>query len=1060
MKHLSPVLLSLILMSGSAYAKTHDWEDANVTNRNRLPMTATFSTPQTLTKSLNGTWDFRLLDRPDAAAADEKFYTVGFDTDSWGSIQVPGLWELEGYLDPLYVNMGYPWRGLWKNNPPFVPYDRNSVGQYVTTVDIPRDFFADNRRLTLQIGSATSNVKVWVNGKEAGYSEDSKLAADFDVTKLLKPGKNTIALQINRWSDGSYLECQDFWRFTGIARNGVEINSRPAQRIEDFTVEAPMTGDASVEVAVTPGVKYVTAALSYKGAKVASEKVAAKNGKASISFKVDNPKLWSAETPELYDLTLTAYTADGKVAENIDTYLGFRSVEISKGNLLVNGKPVLIKGVNRHELSPYGGYNVTLDEMIRDIREMKRLNINAVRCCHYPNDPRWYELCDRYGLYVIDEANVEGHGMGYEEEALAKNPLFNKAIKERGARMVQRDRNHPSIIIWSLGNETGMGQNFLDSYAQIREMDSTRPIQYERIQYDKTAISEADGTDIVCPMYYPVKYCRNYAIDAEEKAAKGEYLKPLIQCEYEHAMGNSTGTIEFYWKDIRRYPALQGGFIWDFADQALYQPVDTIPGTDYIFTYGGDYNSLDPSDYSFNCNGILATDRSWHPGAHQVKHTYRNILTSLASESPLAVDVYNENFFTDLSAYRMLWTVEADGHTIGEGVIEQLDVAPGDTVTYKIDFDNTSIPTDAADVYLNVSYELKNSTDFLPRGYSVASDQLALRESEPSMFVPADAPLTVNESASGITFSGNVTEGILTEPWAVSFDKSTGAISSYSVAGKVLIDEPLLPSFGRAYTENDLGAKLHLRCAAVQNPDLTPKNISVESAADSALVRVEYSSPFPEATLCVEYRIFGDGTVTATEKLDIIGKVEKEKEPRMMRFGMKFAMPGVYSNIKFYGRGPVENYVDRYQCAPVGIYSQHVNDQYAYNQVRTQDSGSKIGIKWLQVTNDAGRGIEITSDRRFISTVLPFSQQDLDVTKDGNQPTTNPSNTPKGMNRHSLDLLEKAHINDRANGTTYVNIDLEQMGLGGDNSWGALPEFNTLRLDHDRTFTFTIRPIL
>ena len=1059
MNHFITLFLSLGIMSASAATTVADWENPNVNSRNRLPMTASFSTPQTLTKSLNGVWNFRLLDRPDAEGVNEKFYAVGYDTSDWGNINVPGLWELEGYYDPIYVNTGYAWRGLWDNNPPNVPYDRNGVGQYISTFDLPQSFFADKRRITLQIGSATSNVKVWINGKEVGYSEDSKLAADFDITKFVKPGLNTIALQINRWCDGTYLEDQDFWRFTGIARNGVVINSRPAQRIEDFVVSAPMSGDATVEVSLTPGIKYVSGELTYDGKVIATDKATAKGGKAALSFKVDNPALWSAETPNLYGLALKAYSVDGSLAENIETHIGFRTVEISKGNLLVNGKPILIKGVNRHELSPFGGYNVTLDEMVRDIQEMKRLNINAVRTCHYPNNPRWYELCDKYGLYVIDEANVEGHGMGYAERAVAKDPQFNFAFKERARRMVERDRNHPSIIIWSLGNESGEGQNILDSYAMVRSMDSSRPIQYERIQYDGVAVSDAPGTDIVCPMYYPVKDCRTYAIEAEKKAALGEYMKPFIQCEYEHAMGNSTGSIENYWRDIRHYPALQGGFIWDFADQALYQPIDTIPGTDHIYTYGGDYNPIDPSDYSFNCNGILAADRSWHPGAYQVKHTYRNILTSLSSSAPLSVDVYNEYFFTDLSAFRMLWSVQADGHTIGEGLIEDLDVAPGDTVRYTIPFDLSLIPGDTSDVYLNIGYELKESTPLLPRGYVVASDQLAIREGDTSMPVATSAPLTVSEEGESIIMSGNATDGLRKLPWQMIFDRKTGAIISYSLGKNEIIDGPLLPTFGRPYTENDLGSKMHLRCAAAQNPDLTPRHISVVIEADAVAINVEYASPFNATDLNVEYRIYGDGTVVGTEKLDITGSIENPEQPRMMRFGMKFAMPGSYSNIAFYGRGPIENYVDRYQCAPVGIYEQHVNDQFAYNQVRPQESGSKTGVKWVKVTNEAGQGLEITSDKRFISTILPFNQDDLDVTKKGNQPTTNPSNRPKRMNRHSLDLLGKAHIYDRANGMTYVNIDSEQMGLGGENSWGALPNGHTLGLDRNRVFTFTLRPV-
>lgn len=1054
MNRIVALILCLGCLSAAATAASHDWENASVVSRNRMPMTATFSTPQTLTESLNGIWVFRLLPTPDAAGAGDKFYKPDFDTADWGIIEVPGFWELQGFGDPLYVNIGYPWRGLWQNNPPHVPYERNGLGQYVRWFELPDTFVNNHRRVSLHIGAASSNVKAWVNGHEVGYSQDSKLAADFDVTKYVKPGRNTVALQINRWCDGTYLEDQDFWRFTGLARDGVSLVSRPATRIEDFTVVTPMDGNGQVTVTLTPGIKTVKARL-YDGDKLTVDvESAVKQGRATLPLVVENPQLWSAESPHLYKLELTAYTADGRVAETLDTKVGYRTVEISDGRLLVNGRPILIKGVDRHELSPYGGYNVTRREMIRDIREMKKMNINAVRTSHYPNAPEWYELCDQYGIYVIDEANVEGHGMGYKEHAVAKDPQFRDAICERARRMVQRDRNHPCIIVWSLGNESGMGQNFLDSYALVKSMDPTRPVQYEQAR-------QGAATDIFCPMYYTVNASHNYGADAEATASAGEFKKPLIQCEYEHAMGNSTGTIDAYWREIRRFPALQGGFIWDFADQALYQPVDSLAGTDHIFTYGGDYNPLDPSDYSFNCNGIVAADRSWHPGAYQVKHTYRNILTTLKSTSPLIVDVYNENFFTSLADCRMVWTIQCDGSTVAEGQIANLsDVAAQQTKAFDLGVDVKKLCQNAADVYLNISYQLNHSTDLLPEGYEVAAEQIALRQTDPVMSRPAVASLTVDDGSRTVSFNGNVTRDNVTRPWTLLFDKTRGVITSYAVSGQPLLSHPLRPAFGRAYTENDLGANFHVLCAAAQNPALKPLAVDIDQSADSCLLTVQYESPFPEAELKVRCCVYGDGSVVVTESLQIVSKVDKPDQVRMMRYGMQLAMPGEYSDISYYGRGPVENYVDRWQCAPVGIYRQHVNDQFAYNQVRPQDSGSKTGLKWLCITKPGGMGLEVTSDIRFIGTVLPFSQNDMDVTYGGNQPTANGSNHPKGLSRHSLELLEKAHVNDRANGTTYVNIDSEQMGLGGENSWGARPlRPYQMTLDHDRSFTFMLRPV-
>lgn len=1053
MKKLMALIMGMSLLTAYGAKPANDWENADVTSRNRMPMTASFATPQTKTTSLNGKWAFRHFNNATDAGTADKFYEKGYDTSGWGTISVPGLWELEGYGKPMYVNVGYPWRGLFDNNPPHVPYERNGVGQYVTTVDIPADYLKDKRQIILNIGAASSCVKVWVNGKEAGYSEDSKLQADFDITKFVKPGENTIALEIRRWCDGSYLEDQDFSRFTGILRNGVSIMSRPAQRIVDFTVTAPMSGEGRIAVEVTSGIKKVEIAVTDNGKTVAIGSADVKNGKAELPFKVTVPRLWSAEAPNLYGLAITAYTANGKVAESTDTHFGFRTVEIAKGNVLVNGKPVLFKGVDRHEMSPTGGYIVTRDEMIRDIKEMKRMNVNAVRTSHYPNDPQWYDLCDQYGIYVIDEANVEGHGMGYGDRAVAKDPQFNKAIKERAQRMVERDKNHPSIIIWSLGNEAGMGQNFLDSYAMIKSMDNSRPVQYEQA-------SQGDGTDIFCPMYYRVDGSKQYGEEAEAKAKNGEYMKPLIQCEYEHAMGNSTGTIAAYWELIRRYPALQGAYIWDFVDQALYQPVDTIPGTDHIYTYGGDYDPIYATDYSFNCNGIIAADRSWHPGAYQVKHIYRNILTTLDGTNPIRIKVFNENFFTDLKAYRMVWSIEADGKPVREGSVENLDVAPQQTRIIDLGVDASALPASAADLYLNVSYELKQSTDLLPRGYVVASDQMAIKESAPVMYAPKDGTVSVSTDNDITTLGGFVSNGLRKLPWKLTFNGKTGAITSYTIDGNEMITEPLLPAFGRAYTENDLGASLNNLTGAVQYPALNPTAVSVNADGQAVVINVEYQSPFPEAALSVDYTVYGDGTIKGTENLKITGKVEKPGDIRMMRYGMKFAMPGKYSDINFYGRGPVENYVDRKDCAPVGTYSQTVNDQYAYNLVRPQDSGSKTDLKWLRVTDKSGLGLEMTSDKRFIGTVLPFSQRDMDVTADGNEPVANPTNHPKGRNRHSLDLKAKAHENDRINGTTYVNIDSEQLGLAGEDSWGAwpLPQYR-LCLDRDRSFTFTIRPV-
>ena len=619
--------------------------------------------------SLHGLWKFKGYETPDERTPD--FYAPDTDTSAWGEMPVPGMWELNGFGDPVYLNIGYAWRGHYENNPPYVPTEHNRVGHYVRTFDLPASW--SGKQIVLHIGSATSNVRVWINGRQAGYSEDSKLEARFDVTRLVVPGaENRIALEIFRWCDGSYLEDQDFWRLSGLARE-TYLTAREKQHVEDIRVEASASGELRWEVVTTRGVKSVEVSIPELGYKTQATVCDATRdglkrfgGTASLS----GIEPWSAETPRLYRMEVAP--SDGKsVTERTKLDIGFRDVSISGGQLLVNGRPVLIKGANRHEMNPYRGYVVSEEEMIRDIEIMKRLNINTVRTCHYPNDPRWYDLCDRYGLYVIDEANIESHGMGYDEQTLAKDPAYEAAHLQRVTRMVQRDRNHPSIIVWSLGNEAGNGPNFEKAYDWLKQEDPTRPVQYERAVLER-------NTDIFCPMYRGYEGCEQYAASNPSR--------PMILCEYAHAMGNSMGGFKEYWDLVRKYPAFQGGCIWDFVDQALYRPVDpAIYGTDHIFAFGGDYNDYDPSDGSFNCNGIIASDRSLHPHAHEVAYQLQSIRTSATPEEALEgrVKVYNEYFFTDLSRYAMQWEVTCNGESVLSGTLAPLDVAPQTTATLR-----------------------------------------------------------------------------------------------------------------------------------------------------------------------------------------------------------------------------------------------------------------------------------------------------------------------------------------------------------------------------------------
>ncbi len=1024
------------------------WQDPNVFEENRLPMAATFTTDQQKTLTLNGIWKFKWNETVEGRI--KGFEAVDFNDADWGTIPVPGMWELNGYNDPIYLNVGFAWRGHYTNNPPYPPTEHNYVGQYRRTFNVDRSWLG--KQICLCIGSATSNVRVWVNGKMVGYSEDSKLEARFDLTKYVKEGENLIALEIFRWCDGSYLEDQDFWRLSGIAR-GVYVYTRERERIEDVNVIAGMDGNFTVKAKVTKGVRNVrVAVIDNNGNQVAYREAAPVKGEAVLNGMVQDPALWSAEIPNLYTLKVTA-SDKRDVVESTSIDFGFRTVEIKDSQLLVNGQPVLIKGADRHEMNADKGYVVSEADMINDIRIMKGLNMNAVRTCHYPNDPRWYSLCDKYGLYVVDEANVESHGMGYGDESLARRPDFKAAHLVRNQRMMRRDFNHPSVIIWSLGNEAGDGENFEACYDWIKATDPTRPVQYERAESKR-------HTDIICPMYASPKKC--------EEIIQRNLGRPLIQCEYAHAMGNSMGNFKEYWDLIRKYPTYQGGFIWDFVDQALRWPSNE-GGTDHIFAFGGDFNEYDPSDGSFNCNGVIAADRTLHPHAYEVRYQHRNIHTSLAGQGK--VNVFNEYFFKDLSQYRMLWNITVAGEAVSSGVVENLNVNPQKTETVDLGF--KTLPEADVDIFLNVSYVLKTADGVLPAGTEVAYDQISLKERSDSAFAAGSASvcgksLIQSETADAYVFFGSFafagTMGDRVADWMATFDKATGFLAGYTVDGVQMISEPLTPEFARAPNENDMGSgKIREMYNTWRYPayKLKSGSLVVESATDGVgvmSVSAEYEPIAGGAAVVkMSYEIFPDGSIKATESMKDAGKLAQA--PALMRFGMKFAMPGGYSVVDFYGKGPWENYSDRNSAAVVGHYTQNVNDQYHYGYVRTQESGTKTGLRYFRLLDSNGTGLEITADGKFSASALPFSMRDLDCLENGNPERANKTNKQNGEARHSLNLKSKAHADDRANGTTYVNFDLVQMGVGGINSWGAIPLDQYLIPTAEREFTFVLRPV-
>ncbi len=996
-----------------------DWQNASVVERNRLPMRASFHTDDPV-MSLHGLWKFKWYETPDGRST--SFYQPQTNDSDWGAMPVPGIWEVNGYGDPLYVNIGYCWKGQFENNPPFVPIEKNHVGQYRNSFTVPAGW--DGKQIILHIGSATSNIRVWVNGKEVGYSQDSKLEARFDVTKFVKPGEeNLFAFEIFRWCDGTYLEDQDFWKLAGIARE-TYLTAREKEHIEDININADADGNLTWKVLATKGIKEVIFKIPRLGYSLALNKPSTvKDGMKVFegSAHFDDVLLWSAETPNLYYVEVKA--TDGKKScgtANLTT--GFRTVKIDGKLLYVNGKPILIKGVNRHEMSPYGAYVISKEDMLRDIRIMKELNINTVRTCHYPDDPYWYELCDEYGLYVIDEANNEAHGLGYGEGTIAKNPLYNKEITNRVERMMRRDLNHPSIIVWSLGNESGNGQNFFDAYDFAKAFDPTRPVQYEQGQ---GGANRDRNSDIFCPMY--IRYAN------AEKYIKNDQDRPFIICEYAHAMGNSMGGFKEYWDLIRKYPTFQGGCIWDFVDQALYKPVDSEKyGTDHVFAFGGDYNSEDPSDASFNDNGLIATDRTWHRHAYEVRHQHRSILAWANPEEAAKgrINIFNEYFFIPLDRFSMDWELVRNGVAFRRGSVASLNVAPQDSAAIDLGYKINYALLEDSDVYLNLSFKLNSQDGLLPAGTELSSEQIAIRENwRPASIRPQALPKP---------------------PVQIDFDNETGALTKYSYFGKNLISAPILPCFGRAVTDNDEGMLVDLSFdkeakrmfATWRNPEIKATSFDDRQEGGIRIVTVKYK-PIEDAIPVLTYRISPDGVIDVTMSIEDAGNLKDA--PHFFRVGVEFAMPGEYSLIDFYGEGPFDSYCDRRSSTRMGHYTQKVIDQYDYTVVRPQESGTHCGLKWFNILNPDGNGISVTSSaEEFSASALPVSRQMLDRNQDF---------------KHSLELKKSAHGSDRTNGQTYVNLDLKQMGLGCVSSFGDHPLPAYLIPAAPYTFEFTITPV-
>ena len=1022
--------LAILSMSSGALAQSESrWQNVNINQQNREPRRANFFAFENLEKaqsfdkkksanylSMEGMWKFNFVKDHNKRPAN--FFALKYDDSQWKDFPVPGLFELNGYGDATYKNIGYAWATQFDPNPPYISELNNYTGSYRRTFELPKDW--KGKDVYFHVGSATSNLTLWVNGKYVGYSEDSKVAAEFNISKYLKPGKNLIAMQVMRWCDGSYFEDQDFWRFTGIARE-VYLYARPKLHAADIRLNAALEnnyqdGVLNYKVSLKGGKTDVAVTLCDKDGK----QIAQATGAQGV-IKVPKVNAWTAETPYLYKAYITLKNKQG-AAEVIPQKVGFRNVEIKNAQLLVNGQPVLVKGADRHEMDPDGGYVVSLERMIQDIKIMKQLNINAVRTSHYPCDPRWYDLCDEYGIYITAEANLESHGMGYEEKSLAKFPEYIVPHIERNEGNVKPLINHPSVIVWSLGNESGYGVNFEKAYDWVKACDTTRPAQYERGGYDSK-------TDIYCPMYIGYEESESYC--------KSNGTKPYIQCEYAHAMGNSEGGFKEYWDLIRKYPKYQGGYIWDFVDQGL-RDKSPITGKE-IFTYGGDYGRYPASDYNFNCNGILAPNRRLNPHAYEIQYVLQNVWIKDFDAENGSFNVYNENFFKNIDDLNLTATLFANGVKLTTVAIpDTKGIAPQATKLVKSEALKSAIEKAEAEhateeITINFAFASDGSQPLVDKGQVMARQQIILNGYE---FDKVDAPantgskIEVEETNSYVKVSA--------ERMSVTIGKKTGMIDYLDVDGEPMLKfrESMTPEFWRAPTDNDYGASLQKKMRVWKNPQMNLKSFDKSESKDSVVLTANFEMPEVKAELMLRYRINAAGEVAVTEKMT----TDKEaKVADLFRYGMQLQMPASFSKLEYYGRGPEENYIDRHSSSFIGKYEANVKDEY-YPYVRPQESGNHTDIRYFSIFNPAtGKGITFEGYAPMECSAIPYLVEDLDAGIEKEH----------AWGQHSGDLIEK--------GLVQLHIQQRQFGLGCIDSWGASPMEKYRMHYQDRCFSFVIK---
>ena len=1042
------ILASILLFSCNRYTDYSNvpyeekdpppWEDPGVYEINKVDPHAHYIPFETveqartedkwqssMLQSLNGIWQFHLSHNP--SQRPYWFFKNDFDTRNWDEIKVPANWELEGFDYPIYTNVKYP----HAKTPPKIQADYNPVGSYKRTFTIPPDW--NGKEVYLHFGAVSSAMNVWVNEQYAGYSEDSKTPAEFDITKYIKKGKNTLAVEVFRWSDASYLEDQDFWRMSGITRD-VYLMAVDPQHIQDFRVGSGLDETytdgmfrLNVDVQQTNGGSPLTVeATLYDNGKVVkefSEQVDEKN--VQFETQIPNVKKWSAEIPNLYELIITLKDNSG-VLEILRQEVGFRSIEIKDAKFLINGQYVYIKGADLHEHNDKTGHVLDKETMLKDIKTMKAYNLNAVRTSHYPEPVLWYELCNKYGLYIVDEANIESHGMGYGPQSLAKNPDWQEAHMYRTKNMFERDKNQPCIVTWSLGNEAGNGINFYATYDYLKSVDKTRPVQYEQAH-------GGDNTDLMCPMYMRIEGMERYAKE------KGD--KPLIQCEYAHAMGNSVGNLQDYWDVIEKYPVLQGGFIWDWVDQGL---LTTNDEGEEFWAYGGDFGpDTVPSDGNFCLNGLVNPDRTPKPQLNEVKQVYQYIGFSPVDLKKGIISVKNKYAFLSLSAFDFTWQVFGDGKNIDSGTINEIDLLPGESKNVTIDF-NVDYQQ-GVEYFLNIQAKLKTKSGLLDAGTELAAQQFELPEyiSVPKVNTTEFPAVDISENDNSITINSAA--------FSASFDKKAGIMTSYKKNDIEFIKSGPIPNFWRAPIDNDFGNNLHKRSRvwrkAGENRQIT--NVSVKKIADNKVaVTLNFNLVNQENATIAKYTsvytVYGSGDIIVNNHFIMT----KDNLPEIVRMGMNLVMPRKFDHMAWLGRGPWESYWDRKTSAFVGLYEGSVADQY-WAYLRPQENGNKTDVRWLAITDKDGNGLFFEGMPLLSVSAHHNIMEDFESLErtDGRQ-----VDGVNVVNRHTTDVKPRD--------LTSVNVDYKQMGVGGDNSWGAWTHDQYRLMKKEYSYSFRMKAML